>query len=75
MSFRSDSSSTDTMFSDTARAPFVNDLLSSCWKSYDGAWAVFGCAVANLRKKLCFTVWFDMGEANMRRRREAVRWQ
>lgn len=37
MSLHSDSSSTDTMFADTARAPFVGDLLFSRWKSYDGA--------------------------------------
>ncbi len=29
MSLRSDSSSTDTMFADTARTPFVGDLLFS----------------------------------------------
>ena len=29
MSLRSDSSSTDTMFADTAHAPFVGDLLFS----------------------------------------------
>lgn len=51
MPLGSDSSSTDTMFADTARAPFVNDLLFSRWKSYDGARAVFHYAVVNLRKK------------------------
>ena len=55
MSLGSDSSSTDTMFADAARAPFVNDLLFSRWKSYDGARAVFRYAVVNLRKKLCVT--------------------
>ena len=53
MLLRSDSSSTDTMFADTARATFVNDLLFNRWKSYDGARAVFRYAVVNLRKKLC----------------------
>ena len=43
------------MFADTARAPFVVDLLFSRWKSYDGARAVFRYAVVNLRKKLCVT--------------------
>lgn len=55
MSLRSDSSSTDTMFAGTARAPFVNDLLFSRWKSYDGTRAEFRYAVVNLRKKLCVT--------------------
>ena len=55
MSLRSDSSSTDTMFADTARAPFVNNLLFSRWKSYDGARAVFRYAVVNLRKIICVT--------------------
>ena len=55
MSLHSDSSSTDMMSADTARAPFVNDLLFSRWKSYDGARAVFRYAVVNLRKKLCVT--------------------
>ena len=70
-----DPSSIDAMFADLARASFVDDLLFSRQKSYDGAWAVFRYAVVNLRKKLCVTVWFDMGEANMRQRREEVRWQ
>lgn len=39
------------MFADTTRVPFVNDLLFSRWKSYDGALAVFCYMVANLRKK------------------------
>lgn len=47
MPLGSDSSSTDTMFADTARAPFVNDLLFSRWKSYDEARAVFRYAVVN----------------------------
>lgn len=47
MSLHSDSSSTDTMFADTARAPFVGDLLFSRWKSYDGARAVFRYALVN----------------------------
>lgn len=55
MSLGSDSSSTDTMFADAARAPFVNDLLFSRWKSYDGARAVFRYAVVNLRKIICVT--------------------
>ena len=55
MSLRSDSSSTDTMLADAARAPFVVDLLSSRWKSYDGARDVLRYAVVNLRKKLCVT--------------------
>ncbi|VWL88146.1 Uncharacterised protein [Collinsella aerofaciens] len=55
MSLRNDFSSTDTMFAGTVRAPFVNDLLFSRWKSYDGARAVFRYAVVNLRKKLCVT--------------------
>lgn len=38
--------------------PFVNDLLFSRWKSYDGARTVFRYTVVNLRKKLCVTtVW------------------
>ena len=56
MSLRSNSSSTDTIFADTARAPFVNDLLFNRWKSYDGARAVFRHAVVNLRKKICVTL-------------------
>ena len=55
MSLGSDSSSTDTMFADTARTPFVNDLLFSRWKSYDGARGEFRYVVVNLRKKLCVT--------------------
>ncbi len=55
MSLRSDSSSTDTMFADTARTPFVGDLLFSRQKSYDGVRTVFRYAVVNLRKKLCVT--------------------
>lgn len=47
MSLHSDTSSTDTMFADTARAPFVGDLLFSRWKSYDGARAVFRYALVN----------------------------
>lgn len=58
MSLRSDSSSTVTMFADTARASFVVDLLFSRWKSFDGARAVFRYAVVNLRKKLCVTPQF-----------------
>lgn len=53
MSLRSDISSTDTIFADTARAPFINDLLFSRWKSYAGALSAFRYAVVNLRKKLC----------------------
>lgn len=70
-----DPSSIDAMFADSARASFVDDLLFSRQKSYDDAWTVFLCVVVNLRKKLCVTVWFDMGMANMRQRREAVRSQ
>lgn len=55
MSLRSNSSSTDTIFADTARAPFVGDLLFSRWKSYDGARTVSRYAVVNLRKKICVT--------------------
>lgn len=55
MLLRRDSSSTDTMFADTARAPFVNDLLFSRWKPYDGARAVFRYSVVNLRMKSCVT--------------------
>lgn len=55
MSLGSDSSSTDAMFADTARAPFANGLLFSRWKSYDGVRAVFRYAVVNLRKKICVT--------------------
>lgn len=55
MSLRSNFSSTDTISADTARAPFVNDLLFSRLKSYDGARAVFRYAVVSLRKKLCVT--------------------
>ena len=55
MSLRSNSSSTDTIFTDAARAPFVGDLLFSCWKSYDGAWVVIRYADVTLRKKLCVT--------------------
>jgi|GEM_PF-1425051 len=51
ISLLSDSSSTDTMFADTARAPFVEDLLFSSWKSYEGAQDVFRYAVENLRMK------------------------
>lgn len=47
MSLRSDSSSTDTMFADTARAPFVGDLLFIRWKSYVGARGVFLHAAVN----------------------------
>lgn len=43
------------MLADTARAPFVNDLLFSRKKSYDGAWAAFRHADVNLRKKSCAT--------------------
>lgn len=43
------------MFADAARAPFVDDLLFSRPKSYDGARAVFRHAVVNLRKELCVT--------------------
>lgn len=55
MSLRSNFSSTDTISADTARAPFVNDLLFSRWKSFDGARALFRYAVVSLRKKLCVT--------------------
>lgn len=55
----SDPSSTDAMFADAARAPFVSDLLFSRLKSYDDAWAVFRYAVVNLRKKLCVTAVFQ----------------
>lgn len=47
MLLRSDLSSTDAMFVDTARAPFVGDLLFSHLKSYDGVRAVFRYAVVN----------------------------
>lgn len=53
MSLRSNSSSTDTIFADTARAPLVNDLSFSCRKSYYGARIVFRYTVVNLQKKLC----------------------
>lgn len=49
----SDPSSTDMMFADTVRGPFVGDLLLGCWKSYDRAHAVFRYAAGNLRKKFC----------------------
>lgn len=45
--------STDAMFADTVRGPFVGDLLFSRWKSYDRAHAVFRYAAGNLRKKFC----------------------
>lgn len=47
MSLRSNFSSTDTISADTARAPFVGDLLFIRWKSYDGARAVFLHAAVN----------------------------
>ena len=55
MFLRSDISSTDTIFADTARASFINDLLYSRWKSYAGARTAFRYAVVNLRKKFCGT--------------------
>lgn len=54
MSLRSDSSSTDTMFADTA--PLANDLLFCRKQSYDGTRAVFRYAIVNLRKKSCVTI-------------------
>lgn len=65
MSLRSDSSSTDMTFAGTARAPPVDDLLSSRQKSYDGARAVFRYVVIDLGKRLCVT----------RRRSKVNRWQ
>lgn len=56
MSLRSDSSSTNTMFTDTARALFVNDSLFSREKSFGGARAVIRRVVVNLRKRLCVTL-------------------
>lgn len=53
MPLRSNSVSTDTVFANMDRVPFVNDLLFSRRKSFDGARAVFRHAVVNLRKKLC----------------------
>lgn len=47
----SDPSSTDAMFADTVRGPFVGDLLFIRWKSYDGARTEFRYTVVNLRKK------------------------
>lgn len=46
----SDPSSTDAMFADAARAPFVSNLLFSRLKSYDDARIVFRYTVVNLRK-------------------------
>ena len=51
----SDPSSTDAMFADAARVPFVDDLLFSRLKSYDDAWIVFLYVSVNLCKKLCVT--------------------
>ncbi|MFR7422451.1 MAG: hypothetical protein ACLUUB_05730 [Collinsella sp.] len=65
MSLRSDSSSTDMTFAGTARAPPVDDLLSSRQKSYDGARAVFRYVVIDFVKRLCVT----------RRRSKVNRWQ
>lgn len=56
MSLHSDIPSTDTMFADTVRAPFVNDLLFSRRKSYAGARSAFRYAVVNSRMKLCVTI-------------------
>lgn len=64
MSLRSDSSSTDMTFAGTARAPPVDDLLSSRQKSYDGARAVFRYVVIDFVKRLCVT----------RRRSKVNRW-
>lgn len=55
MPLRSNTVSTDTVFANMDRVPFVNDLLFSRRKSYDRARAVFRYAVVNLRKKLCVT--------------------
>lgn len=48
-----EASSTDAMFADAARVPFVDDLLFSRLKSYDDAWTVFLYVSVNLCKKLC----------------------
>lgn len=55
MPLRSNSVSTDAVFANMDRVPFVNDLLFSRWKSYDGARTVSRYAVVNLRKKICVT--------------------
>lgn len=55
MSPRSDSSSTDTMLSDTARVPFACGWLLGRLKSYAGTPAVLRYAVVNLRRILCVT--------------------
>lgn len=48
MSLRSNSPSTDNDIHRHGPRPFVNDLLFSRWKSYDGVRAVFRYAVVNL---------------------------
>ena len=47
------------MFADASRAPFVDDLLFSRWKSFDWARVVVRYAVVNLRKKLFVTAVFQ----------------